>query len=438
MSALFSRAERDSVARSGITLTVQNLLLSSAPILTVALVGRMSGDSLHVRGLYQPAAFALLAVIIGLGTSAQVATARALGAGKPSQVRGFLVRLFGLGSAVTAVLVGGCVFLTSVLDPPLAFLLLSMVLALPFAIAGELVSAALRGAGAVGASTALTAGHVLVNTGTVGALGLTAGLGLAALPIATVIAGGAEFVLGAVLLYRRGLLNQNQAGDPVTRVLPVFLGIGLPTAGVSILLFLVTLALVSIATPFGPYAVTAVALGTVLEGLALAPAFGYGITMGTLMNRALEAGDGDRARSVFRRGTTQAAIGYGLLTLLMLVAGPPIAALLTTDTASRTAVAEYLDIVGPAFGATGIVVTAFTVVQQLGFGVFTLLLNVGYFAAVLTIGTVVTANGPLEFLYWTLSLAAATSAVTGFPLACWISTRATRPTSRAVNRKTTT
>jgi hypothetical protein len=121
---------------------------------------------------------------------------------------------------------------------------------------------------------------------------------------------------------------------------------------------------------------------------------------------------------------TQVGIGYAAVSLTMATAAPHVANLLSAAPSVVTAATRYLTVVGPSFGATGIVVTAFTVLQHLGFGPLALLLNLGYFAAVLSIGALTTAHGVLANLYWTMAIAAAASLVTGLPLACWTVTRA--------------
>lgn len=421
----------DPIARPGTVLTAQNLLLIGTPILVVALIGRMPGDDLHLRSLYQPAAFVLLAVTIGVGNCTLVGTAQALGAGRVGQVRALLRRLIGFGAVAAAVLAAICLLLTPFLAHRLLVFILSMVLVLPVAVAATVASSALRGAGAIGTSTALTAGGVLVELVLVAGAGIGAGLGIFAVPVATLFSSGAQFALSIRSLRRMRLLDPGPAAPPPTLLLRV----GLPTAGVPLLMFPVSLAQIMIARPFGPDAVTAVSLGKLLQETSLAPGFAFGVVMGTLMNRALAAGDRDRARSVFRRGSAQVATGYVVLAPLIYLLSPVIAALVTGRGAAHTAVAEYLGIVGPSFAANGVVIAAFVVMQQLGLGWLTLLLNIGYSAVQLTVSAIVATDGSFGSLCLALSVTGAASVVVGFPIAWRVVDRATHsPASKETNR----
>ncbi|WP_405594737.1 MATE family efflux transporter [Streptomyces sp. NBC_01092] len=403
-----------------------------------ALIGRMGDEDSYLRALYQPVALVLLGVLTGMGVTLQTLAARAVGRGEPALVQRYftgILRACALASVALLVLV-------LLIRSPLADwlrvtgdvrsffddLLLAMTLTFPFSLAGEACSAVLRGTGYAGTGTLVSLGQVLVNVAVVAVLGLHTGLGLYAVAFGAVIAGSVEFGVGVALLRRRGLLVRGRRLGISVPVLPSLARVGLPTASASLLLSVVTFLLMGIAAPWGPVAVTSLSLGSLVELLALTPAIGYGSAMSTLMHQCLGADDWPGALRVFRRGLLHVGAGYVALTLVMVMTGPRLSVLLSDDPAVVEGIGRYLAIVGPAFGATGVVLSASAVLAPLGRGLLALLLNALYFTAVLGIGSwAADRYGGVEGLYWTMALAALASVVTGLPIICWAVVRAVRP-----------
>jgi Na+-driven multidrug efflux pump len=106
------------------------------------------------------------------------------------------------------------------------------------------------------------------------------------------------------------------------------------------------------------------------------------------------------------------------VTVLLVLAGHPLVALLSGDPAIVRHAWRFVSIVGPTFGCTGLVLCALTVLEQLGRGPTVVLMNLGYFASIILIGWwVVGTSTNVDGLYLTMAVVALCGLLTGLPTA---------------------
>ncbi|BBA96687.1 putative multi antimicrobial extrusion protein [Actinacidiphila reveromycinica] len=398
-------------------------------LVVTGLIGRIGSDALYVRSVYTPIAYLFLAVTTGLGVTVQVCTAQAVGRGTPALVRRHLGSIARVGTAVLVALGGLLVLLAGPLGEAVEIepgrsgtfhvFLAAMAGAAVLGMLGELTSSVLRGMGRTGTAAAVTALYVALNLGSIVVAGPVLGGGLMVVPCAAGAAGLVELLLGLAVLARAGIVGRAAGRAGWMPGTPgILLRVGLPVGASSIVLAVVNLLLLRIVAPFGPDVVAGFTVGSTVQTAVIVPAVGFGSAVSVLMNHQLSGGRPAAARTVFRRGLLLAAAGYALVTVVMLAAGGPLAGLLSGDPAVAHQARHFLAVVGPVFGCTGVMLCVLTVMEQVGRGLLAVLLNAGYFAAVLVIGwSVVHARHDVTALYWTMAVAAAASLVTGLPAA---------------------
>ncbi|MFB6888165.1 MATE family efflux transporter [Kitasatospora sp. NPDC056327] len=381
-----------------------------AQFAVVAMLGAAGGHALYLRSLYTPVGFLLVALNSGLSVALQVVAARAAGCGRRGDLPGHLAAATRIGAlcylVCGAAVLAGAEPLGALLDVPgadrtpfLAFLA-AMVAVNAVGALGELCAAVLRGSGATGRGMLLTLTSAGLLLAGVGGLGLGAGWGLTALPVASLGAGVVEVLLGAVLLRRAGLLGRGGRsgggagrGDGTGRgaeVRAAVVSVGVPVGASFLLLCVVNLALLRVVTPFGPGAVAGFTLGSTLQSAVIVPAVGFGSAVAILVNQAGAAGDRAAARRAVRTGGLLTAGCYLAVTAVLWPAGARLAARLSADPATAEEAVRFLHLAGPSFGCTALALTALTLLEQTGHGGVAFALNVVYFGAVVAVG------GPLS------------------------------------------
>ena len=400
-----------------------------AQLVVTGLIGHMDGAALYVRAVYMPIAFLFLAATTGLSVTLQVAVAQCRGRGDDAQIRryfggvvrsGALVYLvLGAALACSAGLLATAMRVPPGRQPAFHAFLLAMTAATAVGMVGELGSAVLRGLGRTGTSAVVTAVYVSCYLGTVVVGGLVLHGGLIAVAAGAGLAGTAEIALGLGILARSGVLPPSAVAAWKPGVPRLLAAIGLPVSASFIVLSVVNLVLLRIVAPAGQSAVAGFTVGYTVQTFVIVPAVGLGSAVSVLMNQAVAAGAVTAARTAFRRGMVIALAGYAAVTVAVLTAGGPAVSLMTGNPVIAADTRHFLAVVGPSFGCTALVLTALTVLEQVGHGPLAALLNAGYFAAVLIAGWLVMAStANLTDLYLTLLIAALVGLVTGLPIAC--------------------
>jgi Na+-driven multidrug efflux pump len=394
----------------------------------IGLIGRIGGPALYVRSVYTPVAYLFLAATTGLAVTLQVAVAQACGRGEKEELGPYLGSVARAGTAVFAVVGGVLIALAGLLADAVEVtphqrgtfhvFLAAMTAASLLAMLGELCSAVLRGLGRTGTAAIITACYVGLNLGTIAVGGLVLHGGLMVVPLAAGASGAVEIALALGALARAGLLSPRRLTAWRPRIPGMMLRIGLPVSASSLVLAVVNLLLLRIVAPAGQHAVAGFNVGYTIQTAVIVPAIGLGSAVAVLMNQSLAAGGLPASRTVFRRGLALAAAGYATVTVAVLLAGGPLATLMSGDPAVAAQARHFVTVVGPTFGCTGLILTVLTVLEQVGHGVLAVALNASYFASILTIGWLTThAQHDVTALYWTMAIAAGSSILTGLPIA---------------------
>jgi putative MATE family efflux protein len=166
-------------------------------------------------------------------------------------------------------------------------------------------------------------------------------LGIRGAAIATVSFRSLAFVVGMMLLYRRGLVEW---GPLRLRVLGTICRVGLPAALTGVTFSLIYVILTRTATEFGTSAIAALGLGHRIESWLFMIGVGFGASAAAVVGHSLGAGRPDRAE---RAGwiTTSYASVPGLAFFLLGTLAPEWAAgVFTTDPFVVAETARYLRI----------------------------------------------------------------------------------------------
>jgi putative MATE family efflux protein len=118
-------------------------------------------------------------------------------------------------------------------------------------------------------------------------------LGVTGAALATIGTRGVAFLLGLLIVGRRGVLR---VGRPNWRVLWSIVRIGLPTAATGVIFSLIYVALTRTATQFGTPALAALGIGHRVESWLFMIAVGFGAATAAIVGQNMGAGRTDRAQ----------------------------------------------------------------------------------------------------------------------------------------------
>ncbi|MEY9870942.1 Na+-driven multidrug efflux pump [Streptacidiphilus sp. MAP12-33] len=357
-----------------------------------ALLGHLGGDALYVRGLLVPVGLLFVALQEALEVVTQVGTARCLGRGDVTALRGLCLRLGGVGlvgcGAVGVAVSLAAPALAALLHVPpgaaddfvavLSWTALVTALGVPVNVA----TAMLRGGGRPRAGAALTFVVVCVQIAGVWLFGVHGGLGVFSLPWATGTSVACGAVLGAVLL-RGGVRVPGgaESGGPPVDARALVLGVGLPIAATYVMLSASNFVVEWILTPFGARTVAGYGAAVTVQSVAVVPALALGTAAAVTANRRWSA-----LRAAHRAGLRIALGAYALIALTALLAAEPIGHAMASDGAVAAEVTAFLRIMGPSFLGFGLVLFQLTFLEQTGSGRLAATVNLCYFATTLTVG----------------------------------------------------
>jgi Na+-driven multidrug efflux pump len=409
-------ADRGEILRLGTPIGLSMLGNVALPLVSFVMLGWMSSDALYVRSLYMPLSQLFVAVLLAFDSSTQTAVALAFGGRRLDDVPTLLWTMLGLGLASGAVLF----LLLFATAPQLADLLSvapsergTFVSFLRWTAAASALhvvpvvsSACLRGGGRAAAGAGIVLTTAVTEVACVAVFGFGAGLGLWSVPIGIATA----CTVGSVLAWRRlrafGVwFSVGGDGRSTREAFTHLRGVGLPIAGTYLLLFGFSIAQLWMVGPFGETAVSGFSLAVTLQGVVIQPALAFGAATAIVMNQRRGAGLTGALSQTLRAGLRLTALVYLPLAAVVWALAGPIASLTTGNSAVAREAAEYLRVVGPSYLMMGVTLTAFTVLEQIGGGRKALLLNAGFFTALVLVGlyAVHRADAP-SGLYWVVSL----------------------------------
>ncbi len=361
----------------------------------VALLGRISDQALYVRSLYLPVAFLMLALQEGLDVSTQVAVAiskgRADRAGIAPLAGSFLWLGVGLSGLACLVLTLAAPTLAGLLSAGaadravfVAFVRWSALAGLA-AVGPTVLAATLRGWGKAAAAAAVSISTAVTQVGTVALLGFGTGLGVFSVPLAVVAGAVVGTVVGVLSWRRHGLpvIDLRTWRPAAARTL---LGVGGPVATSYLLLFGSNLGLLWVLGPFGAAVVSGFSGAYTVQTVMIVPAIALGSATAIVMNQMRGQGRNTALPTVFRAGIELALVGYVGVAAVSWLGRGALAAAVARSPVIADQVQRYLGIVLPTIMLMGLLLVALTVLEQLGAGLISVLLNVGYFGTVLAIG----------------------------------------------------
>jgi len=172
-------------------------------------------------------------------------------------------------------------------------------------------------------------------------LGPAPRLGIAGAAIATVTTRTLAFVIGIVVLRRRGML---QFGPIRQKTILAITRVGLPTALTGVMFSLIYIALTRSIASFGTPALAALGIGHRVESWLYTISVGFGAAVAAIVGQNLGAGEIRRAEQ-----TGWITVGYVMLPAFVLSAlelflAPHFAGMFTNDPIARMQGAEYLRI----------------------------------------------------------------------------------------------
>ncbi|WP_063836087.1 MATE family efflux transporter [Actinacidiphila yeochonensis] len=398
MHSLAARDRRDArrtVSGLAVPLFVAEFLNFAVQLGIIAVLGRMGGDTVYIRSLYQPVSLIVLALSVGFAVCNQAAAAISKGAGRPRDVMSnsaSLARVWlGLGAALYLLLAVAAPSLTGLLhvDAELrgtftSFLRWTCAASL-LAVGVELCASGLRGYGYVRQATVLVVCTASVRIGLVAGLGLGAGIGIAAVPVAEATAGLTGLITGLALVRRTELWHPPALRTWRPEVLTDLRRIGVPIATSLVVISAYNLAVIGVLGRYGENAVAGFTVASTLQSLVLLPGTVLGTATAITINQQRGAGEWLRIRSSMRGGIEVAAVTYVAVAVLVWSVHDPLARLIGGDAGVAAAAGSYLGAIALTYAVQGPVLTALTVMEETGGGFRAIVLNVIYFGLIVAV-----------------------------------------------------
>ena len=228
-------------------------------------------------------------------------------------------------------------------------------------------------------------------------------LGITGAAVATVATRGVAFLLGVVLLYRRGMLLPS---PPLRRATRAVCRVGLPTALTGAFFSIIYVLLTRTTTQFGTPALAALGLGHRVESWLFMMSVGFGASAAATVGQNLGAGRVDRAERAGWLCVGYALLPAGVLAALMLLVPERLAAAFTDDPAVIAATVVYLRIAAVAQLVLCLEVVLEGALGGAGDTVPPMLASTTLTASRLPIAAWAAARWGVEGIWWTITLTA--------------------------------
>ncbi|TDB78024.1 MATE family efflux transporter [Micromonospora sp. KC721] len=359
MSDMTSGPALRQIVGFALPLTAASLFQQVYLLVDSIVVGRYVGvEGLAAVGASGPLFYLLNAMFIGLGTAFTIRLAHLRGAGQDGQRRDVVVAL----TLVTAGWTVGCVLLVTVLAEPVlglmgitgalaeqcADFIAMLSLGFPGIFGSAAVSAYLRGLGNSRAAMWVQAAGNLLNMVLavlfVGGLGL----GVAGAALATAVAASASTAWGVITAARIYPMPRGRpTREAVRREFVSAVRLGSPLATQHIILAAGIMVLVWVIEAYGEVVMAAFTVVARIEAFTAIPFISLSGAMTTFAAQNLGAGNHARARHALLR-TIGLTVGLtAVVSVVVLLAHEPVAALFTDDATTRRVTGEYLLIIYP-------------------------------------------------------------------------------------------
>ena len=379
---------------------VVEVLMSLETLGVVAIIGRMPGQALYVRSVYLPVALVYLALNTGLLTSNQVASALIRGREQPSQVAPTMVSMARIWLLLGLALFAGL----AVCAPGLATLLhvagqargqfvwfirATSLANLAFTGPG-LCASSLRGYGYTRSGSAVLLVNAVLELVIVAGLSLGAGYGLGSVPLARVAASVVALALGFFFMRRTGLWSRHSLTRTRPPALILVRKVGLPVAASLAIISWYSLGLLWVLGRYGPDVVSGFAAALTAYNVIIVPAVMLGSATAIAMNQQWGGGRFHLSRLTLRTGL-ESTVALYLPIALGAWLGAGLLSEIATSVASIGQVTErYLHAVALTYVVQGPVIAALTIMEQIGGGLYAVVLNAVYFAGIIVAAALVT------------------------------------------------
>lgn len=294
-------------------------------------------------------------------------------------------------------------------------------LGLPLLYLGYVGDAAFRASGDPKTPLLLLGCASLVNLALDPILIFSLGMGIRGAALATIGSQAVAAVVGAVLLWRRGLLGG--ALRPSVRHFAQICRIGAPIALSSLLFSLIYLVLTGILAPYGDAAVAGLAVGHRIEALPYLVAVGLGSAATTLVGQNLGAKRPDRARqAAWRCAGYASAVALLCAAVMFLLPGPLARLLAADDPAVIEAGALYVKLIALSQLGMALEIVIEGAFSGAGDTIPPMALSILFTAARIPLGMYLAASGlGYEGVYWALTV---TGLLRGLSIAAFFYRRA--------------
>lgn len=233
-------------------------------------------------------------------------------------------------------------------------------------------------------------------------------LGVRGAAMATLVPRGAGFVIGVVLLHRRGLVR---FARPRSNVLRAIVRVGTPAATTGVIFSAIYVALTRTTAQFGMPALAALGLGFRVESVVYVISVGFGAAVAAIVGQSVGAGDYDRAQ---RAGWSAVAIvsALGTAMALAIIAIPQaFASIFSTDPAVVQEAARYLRIAAFAQLFLGAEIVLESAMGGAGYTLPPMIASTTITALRIPLALWTAARWGTVGLWWTLALTAASRGV---------------------------
>jgi putative MATE family efflux protein len=227
-------------------------------------------------------------------------------------------------------------------------------------------------------------------------------LGVYGAALATVLTRGLGFLVGVVLLYRRGGIRPDWS-LPVARTIA---RIGLPTMLTGVLFSVIYMLLVRVVGQFGTPAIAALGVGHKIEGVSYMICVGFGLAAETLVGQNLGAGQPGRARQAGWLTARMAAVPAAALGVVFLAVPEAIAGIFTSDAAVIRDATAYLRAVALAQLAAAFENVLEGGLTGAGYTLYTMIAVVVISALRIPLADLVSGPFGLAGIWWMLALTA--------------------------------
>ena len=335
-------------------------------------IGLLGTEPLAAAGFALPITSIVSSVALGIGMAQSSITSRLVGEGRLNDGAQFVshAQLFGLGVALVLMFVGQASIqpLFSALGadtqtlPLIHDYMATWYVAAPLLFITLLSTNALRAIGDTRKSALVSAQLALLNLALDPLLifgwGPVPAYGIRGAAIATVIATGITALTGVLILARQEKLLDlswpNQSD--LRRNWRQLLHIAVPAVGANMMTPLAATAITALIAGFGTAAVAGFGVGTRVEAMALVIVYALSSTLPMFIGQNLGAGKPDRAYQALMGCLKFALLLHLGVYLLLVVAGPWLAAQFSADPAVQDVIRAFLWILPASYGAHGVVI----------------------------------------------------------------------------------